>query len=141
MGEYKREFGFVLPDRKIFVDDVRVRSVGNTMRQTKDKPVDPTASSRTHKAVKQTQCYFAGGRQATNVYLIERLVPQQPVPGPVLIIDNYTTIVVEPGCTAHLTDVGDVLIEVGTTTAASNVSTDMDPIQLAIFSHRFMRYP
>ncbi|EFN55823.1 hypothetical protein CHLNCDRAFT_145342 [Chlorella variabilis] len=59
--------------------------------------------------------------------------------GPVMLIDDISTIVVEPGWTAHITASRDVRIELGQR-QQQHVSSDTecDPIQLAIFSHRFM---
>ena len=52
------------------------------------------------------------GRVDTKVYLLESLSPNHVIPGPALLIDNISTIVVEPNCTAHITDLKDVRIDV-----------------------------
>jgi len=77
-----------------------------------------------------------------------------------MLIDDISTIVVEPGCTAHITANRDVRIELGgqrqgaaaaaaegnaaqaaaggaAAAAAAAANTECDPIQLAIFSHRW----
>jgi len=99
------------------------------------------------------------------------LKPECPVDGPAIVLDQYTTVVVEPAATVHganqpvaagppaltvavaqptpatvlrlppqamLTSDGNVLLEL-TDTAAGRKKTDLDPIQLSIFGHRFMR--
>ena len=43
----------------------------------------------------------------------------------------------EPGCTAHITEAGNIRIDVGGG-GGGGASEALDPIQLAIFSHRFM---
>lgn len=48
-----------------------------------------------------------------------------------------STILVEPGCQAEVTDTGDIRITVGAE-APSMVGAQLDPIHLSIFSHRFM---
>lgn len=56
-----------------------------------------------------------------------------------MLIDNISTIVVEPGATAHVTAARDVRIELGEAAAGgggAGLGTECDPIQLAIFSHR-----
>lgn len=35
------------------------------------------------------------------------------LPGPAIIINDLSTIIIEPGCTAHITHAGDVRIDVG----------------------------
>lgn len=48
-----------------------------------------------------------------------------------------STILVEPGCQAEVTETGDIRISVGAE-APTMVGAQLDPIQLSIFSHRFM---
>lgn len=48
-----------------------------------------------------------------------------------------STILVEPGCQAEVTETGDIRISVGAE-APSTVGAQLDPIHLSIFSHRFM---
>lgn len=48
-----------------------------------------------------------------------------------------STILVEPGCQAEVTEAGDIRISVGAE-APSTVGAQLDPIHLSIFSHRFM---
>ena len=79
-----------------------------------------------------------GGRQQTPAYLLSDLKPGHSIPGPAIIIDKISTVLVEPQCTAYLTAAGDIRVEVGDTQDGTDLSTDKcDPIQLAIFSHRY----
>lgn len=57
--------------------------------------------------------------------------------GPAIIIHDTTTILVEPDCTAEITTYGDVVIKVYKKKARES-GTQVDPIQLSIFSHLFM---
>ena len=50
---------------------------------------------------------------------------------------SFSTILVEPGCVAAITKYGDVRILVGKETS-QRIGTELDTIQLSIFSHRFM---
>lgn len=72
--------------------------------------------------------------------------------GPAILIQDVSTVVVEPGCVATVTPFGDVAIEVGevggTAVTSSgggdsggkrrNVGVELDPVYLSIFAHRFM---
>jgi 5-oxoprolinase (ATP-hydrolysing) len=54
-----------------------------------------------------------------------------------MLIDDISTVVVEPRCTAHITAGGNIRISVSDETAGAQQSLEKaDPIQLAIFSHR-----
>lgn len=54
-----------------------------------------------------------------------------------LCISVPSTILVEPGCQAEVTETGDIRVSVGAE-APSTVGAQLDPIHLSIFSHRFM---
>uniref|UniRef100_A0A8C4LRA2 5-oxoprolinase, ATP-hydrolysing n=1 Tax=Equus asinus asinus TaxID=83772 RepID=A0A8C4LRA2_EQUAS len=123
---YMREFGFIIPERPVVVDDVRVRGTGRSGLRLEDATKAQTGPPRVDK---MTQCYFEGGYQETPVYLLGELGYGHKLQG--------VTILVEPGCQAEVTETGDIRISVGAE-APSTVGAQLDPIQLSIFSHRFM---
>ncbi|VDM49570.1 unnamed protein product [Toxocara canis] len=59
------------------------------------------------------------------------------IPGREIIVDDIRTIVVEPRCEATITEEGNICIAIGDQ-AQTDIGVDIDPIQLSIFSHRFM---
>uniref|UniRef100_A0A8B9VQB0 5-oxoprolinase, ATP-hydrolysing n=1 Tax=Anas zonorhyncha TaxID=75864 RepID=A0A8B9VQB0_9AVES len=133
-SRYRTEFGFTIPDRAVVVDDVRVRGTGSTGISC-ESPLAPSGEPPRVETV--TRCYFEEGYLETPVFLLEQLSCDHSIPGPAIIIDKNSTILVEPGCTASLTELGDVCIAVGSG-RPSAVGTQLDPVQLSIFSHRFM---
>jgi 5-oxoprolinase (ATP-hydrolysing) len=163
-AHYQREFGFVLEGRDILIDDYRVRAV---VPGSSPGPC-PTVSSLGHAPPHSTtRAYFENGWQEVNVYLTNKLSPGHFVLGPAIIVQQISTIVLELGCTAVVTADGDIDITINpdTKTLKHNVlSTDIptditfditekqippkddesvsiikeDPVQLSIFSHRFM---
>ena len=50
---------------------------------------------------------------------------------------SHSTILVEPACVATVTKYGDIQIQVGTA-LSRKIGTELEAIQLSIFSHRFM---
>jgi len=84
--------------------------------------------------------YFEGGRVETKVYILSELRPGLIIKGPSLIINDTTTIVVEPCCHAFIYP-DFIEIEIIENDSDKNGLVDdsnCDPIQLSIFSHRFM---
>jgi 5-oxoprolinase (ATP-hydrolysing) len=76
---------------------------------------------------------------ATPVYRLEALPRGGVIVGPAILLDNITTVLVEPGCTARITRAGNIRIAIGAAPAADlAASAAVDPVQLAIFAHRFM---
>ncbi|XP_072855570.2 5-oxoprolinase [Pogona vitticeps] len=133
-ARYQQEFGFTIPNRAILVDDVRVRGIASSQLD-QEEPLAASNGPAQRKMV--SRCYFEGGYQATDVYLLEDLFWGHCIPGPSIIIDKNSTILVEPGCTASVTRGGDICIAVGSGPERL-VGPQVDPIQLSIFSHRFM---
>lgn len=94
---YKQEFGFVLSDRDLIVDDVRVRGIGKSfdslgksvwqeVKDTTFKPVDAKDESRRDRTMK---VYFDGhGRLDVPVFLLGNLDTGSAVQGPALILDG-----------------------------------------------------
>ncbi|MEC9296092.1 MAG: hydantoinase B/oxoprolinase family protein [SAR324 cluster bacterium] len=137
---YLREFGFDLTGREIIVDDLRVRAVAKSPGLQKY----PLAKKDgTPGAVEQTKCYFmsessgCGAWQETPIYRLENLVAGQQLRGPVIVMQNTSTILVEPGCSAEITEYGDVVLSVETRTFRE-IGTQADPVQVSIFGNLFM---
>ena len=57
-------------------------------------------------------CMQIGGRQRTLAYMLDSLKPGHIVEGPAVLIDDISTVVVEPQCTAYITAGQDIRIEV-----------------------------
>lgn len=140
VANYRREYGFELMNRAILVEDVRVRAVGksnsggpygNDVGVAADDKVPEPASREIVKV------YFEEGRLDTPVYYLKELAPHTRILGPAIIIQDVATVIVEPHCLAVATLGGDLEITVLEAKDFS-LSTDLDPIYLSIFGHRFM---
>ena len=121
---YRREFGFVLEERAVVVDDLRVRSVGRQLaaassvgegeeeaedgdegwEERESEPLPPPAAT-------VSACFSSGGRQGTPVFELSALLRGQGVPGPALLSAGTCTIVVEPRARAVVVQGGSVRID------------------------------
>ena len=125
------------------VDDVRVRAVGKTQFTESKAAAACGAPSTTRTKHRETaQIFFKDRHYESQVYLMDDLVAGDRVQGPCIIMDKLSTILVEPECHCEITAEGDARITVERGGAAGSrsslVSTELDMIQLSIFSHRFM---
>jgi 5-oxoprolinase (ATP-hydrolysing) len=84
-----------------------------------------------------TEVYFESGYHRASVYILSDLRAGHEIPGPAIIMDNLSTVLVEPNCTAYITSRGDIKIVIGSG-ELKRIGTELDAIQLSIFSHRFM---
>ena len=148
-SHYLREFGFELEGRDILVDDYRVRAIvpgSNPPLREKVPPKGKPIASTT------TKTYFESGWEDVPVYKCEEIEPGHEIPGPSIIVQSISTIVVETDCIAVVTSDGDIDISLSVDTqnkgdsipSGKDVPMDHcdeireDPVQLSIFSHRFM---
>lgn len=131
---YQREFGFELHGRDILVDDLRVRSIGKASKLKSFPIAKADTPPQKRNSVK---CYFEGGRQQTELYILDDLQAGHLIDGPAILIQGTGTIIIEPDCTAVITEYGDVEIELGNR-SQDRIDTTVDPVQLAIFSNLFM---
>ncbi|KAG7379521.1 hypothetical protein PHYPSEUDO_008498 [Phytophthora pseudosyringae] len=150
--KYQREFGFVLQNRAILIDDVRVRATVSPDLK------DPTlkAAANADDAVEpcpphsMTQFYFEKEKawKQIPVYLHEELLEKRggKYSGPAVIMQGTATVIVEPEWLVQILPSGDLYLV--STAEAADLEKDhpvmrsddvpLDPIQLSVFSHRFM---
>ncbi|XP_074601498.1 5-oxoprolinase [Brevipalpus obovatus] len=138
---YQREFGFLIPNRKILVDDIRVRGMGRSGWD--EEKVIENQSGLSGEPEKVVKVYFEKcGYQSCKVYRLEKIEPHKKIDGPCLIIQENSIILVEPNCCATITKYGNVLINIYSDSHQNDTSQSdentIDPIALSIFSHRFM---
>ncbi|MEC9019205.1 MAG: hydantoinase B/oxoprolinase family protein, partial [Nitrospinota bacterium] len=82
-------------------------------------------------------CYFEESWLDTPVYKGEFLGAGDMLLGPAIILQETSTILIEPDCKAKVNNYGDIEIEVGQLKEKSK-SVNLDPVQLALFGSRFM---
>lgn len=131
---YWREFGFDLENRDIIIDDIRVRVIAKSDELMK---VALTTQNKNPKPIAESDCFFEEGWLNTGIYQLEDLTPGNRIAGPAIIMQDTSTILIEPSCQAEITEFGDIYIELFAT-EQQKLSTDVDPIQLSIFSNLFM---
>ena len=137
---YQREFGFELRGRSIEIDDYRVRGLvpGPTpVRKTKPPSLGIPVTDE------YTRTYFECGWIDVPVYKEDALLPGHEIPGPCIIVQKISIVVLELNCAATVTGDGDLDILVGdgitqVTTESGADEIVEDPVQLSIFAHRFM---
>uniref|UniRef100_A0A914HY80 5-oxoprolinase n=1 Tax=Globodera rostochiensis TaxID=31243 RepID=A0A914HY80_GLORO len=134
--QYQREFGFTVPGRAVIADDIRVRAVGRRYLLKADSERGQRADEPApRKSI--TKCTFPEGELDTEVFDLSELSYGHEIVGPAVVIDKNCTVLIEPNCRAEITPEGNLLIHL-LDVAGGGVSAELDPIQLSIFSHRFM---
>lgn len=135
---------------RIFIDNIRVQSIGRPIIKEMVKIPDDSEMKEKYgdRVLEKTQVYFEEDHKVqafdTPVYDLEQLGNGFSVEGPAIILNQTSTIIIEPHCTGKVAEEGSVLIEVETNLDKkvedykSVEEVPLDPIELSIFGHRFM---
>ncbi|KAE8330727.1 Hydantoinase B/oxoprolinase-domain-containing protein [Aspergillus sergii] len=139
-----REFAFVL-SRDIAVDSIKVRGVGrNHTSDTKASPYKQVQhlkkSDQYIRSSHAQRVYIGDGWQNAPIYHLNDLSRPSKLHGPALIIDATQTIFVAPLFDAYILDNHVILQKSRNQVGIACLGEDetINPIQLSIFSHRFM---
>lgn len=133
---FQQEYGFKLENRNILICDVRVRGIGvtNILKLQSLEPASGTAKIESYHKV-----YFGKGWHDTPLFRLEDLAFGHVIPGPAIIMNGNSTVIVEPGCKAVITEYGNIKVEIESVYNVVEVAKDVaDVVQLSIFNHRFM---
>jgi 5-oxoprolinase (ATP-hydrolysing) len=107
---YKAEFGFLLGEASVVVDDIKVRGIGTTTNESGLSVFDELEQLRLRaigakSAATRHSVYFdkVGRIDDTPIFELGKLAVGDAVDGPAVVIDDTQTIVVVPGARAVLT--------------------------------------
>ncbi|OCF36235.1 hypothetical protein I316_02108 [Kwoniella heveanensis BCC8398] len=141
-AEHHQQFGFSHSDRAVCVEDLRVRVISrshNAKTTSLGEQIDTAAGSRVPvKPSEKASVYFdSTGWTSVSVYDLLTLPIGATIPGPAMIVDNTSTLVVVPAAEALITS-DSVVINLEKVDRSAEATENIDPVQLSIFGHRFM---
>lgn len=126
---HKQLYGFVMDGTPLVAEAVSVEAVaggGGTLQ--------PIVGTRTEAAVVPIETVGAWP-----VFDRDRMLPGDNITGPAIIKEATATTVVEPGWSASVNTLGDLVLTRTTPRALAHaVGTDADPILLEVFNNLFM---
>ncbi len=134
-AQHQQLYGHSHKGRGIELVNVRVEMVGHT-----HKPEFPTQKENPYEPepLESTKIHFDGKPFEAPIYERERLTPGAIIQGPAMILEEISTIVVEPGWTAKLTERFDlVLTDENEEDRHELLSTKADPVYLELFNNHF----
>ncbi|MFH5830786.1 hydantoinase B/oxoprolinase family protein [Halalkalibaculum sp. DA384] len=134
---YQTRYGHWVSDREIEVESIRV--VASSRKPELNRSIE-AASPRSDKPAKVRPVVFSGNKIDTPVYNRGQLAPGEKLDGPALILDPYSTIVVEPGWTLAVEGNGSLILSQLKNRNHQN-SSDHDSrseaVALELFTNRF----
>lgn len=151
---HRRLYGYIRGDRMLEIAGLRVEAVGqapfladeDTAREDHapdrpgqvDQPRDSERRAAPADTVTRSRVWFNGRRSAATVYPGTAVAPGDEIPGPAIICEPTSTIVVEPGCVARVQPSGAILIRINDAPQTRRRSAgECDPVQLELMSNQF----
>ncbi|MGB7439657.1 MAG: hydantoinase B/oxoprolinase family protein [Coleofasciculaceae cyanobacterium] len=133
---HKQRYGFIQKDKQLIAETVSVEIIGKTRVLEEEKI--PLRQSGSPQPVTTVQIYTDSAWQDAPIFLREELQAGDTIPGPALIIEANSTIVIEPGWQAKLTEYKHLILKrVKPLEEKSNIATTVDPVRLEMFYNRF----
>jgi 5-oxoprolinase (ATP-hydrolysing) len=137
LAQYRTRFGFHVPGRAIVIDTIGVTATGRSPDITDDpRSFAPRAGALAPIATRPV--YFEGAWVDTPFFERSALRPDDAISGPAVLCERNTTVVIERGWRAMLTDADNLVLERTGATRRELVSTRADPVLLEIFNNLFM---
>ncbi len=119
--------------------EIRVVRVELTARSDRLETRPQGENTRQPAVRRTTEMVVEGRRRTVPLYLRGELSTGDRFVGPAIVIEETSTIVVEPGWDAAVTGTGDiVLADTEAAPAHETVSMTVDPIQLELFNNQFV---
>lgn len=129
-------FGFVPDDKPMILEAIELESVGPGVNP-QEREHDLARGQPRHLG--KTKMFVSGGWEDAPVLDRQDLKPGHGVPGPALVIEPNSTIVVEPGWMLEVTKLDHLLLtRAEKLVRARAIGTEADPIMLEIFNNLFM---
>jgi len=137
---HQQRFGFISKERRMIMESVAAEFIGHepAPSETVTEPIDNLSPAEPECF---RQVYFNGSYHETPVYFRDCLYPGHSVSGPAIIIEQNSTIVIEPGWGASINNYRHIILERNVSSGCileTAAGTDIDPMLLEIFNRKFM---
>ena len=134
---HKNRFGFLSPERPLVVAAIEVEAEGGG-EDISALEEESTTPGKTGAPETTTRFFARGAWHEAPVYMRNALTSGSKLDGPAIIIEPDQTIVVEPGWSAEINQYDHVVLTHESAPTRATTSTEVDPVQLEVFSNRFM---
>jgi|TARA_Y100000034_G_scaffold17583_2_gene19287 5-oxoprolinase (ATP-hydrolysing) len=133
---HEQHYGFRPIDVELELVNIRVDVTGRSEKLSEAKHKGPRTFAEA-KPLQTSTSYFTEGAVKTPVYHRDHLQNNVEIEGPAIIVESYSTTVLEPGFSASVNDYGHLIITQHER-ESKEVSAARDPVMLEVFNHLFM---
>ena len=133
---HKARFGFISPEKLLIVESIQVE-VSCPSEHVESKNNKRTKSGTS--SIARLNVVMNGDSNPTSFYHRNNISTNDKLIGPAVIIEDTSTIVIEPGWQASINNNFDLILErTEEKQRMSAIGTNVDPIMLEIFNNLFM---
>ena len=133
---HKARFGFISPEKLLIVESIQVE-VSCPSEHVESKNNKRTKSGTS--SIARLNVVMNGDSNPTSFYHRNNISTHDKLIGPAVIIEDTSTIVIEPGWQASINNNFDLILErTEEKQRMSAIGTNVDPIMLEIFNNLFM---
>lgn len=136
--EYRQRYGFLMSGRALIIESISVEAIGAS-HQAVTQATTTAQDAALPAPIDSRPVYFETAWQKTPFFERTSLQPGAKLPGPAVIRERNTTIVIEPGWQADVTPLNHlVLRRVQPMQRQHAIGTQADPVLLEVFNNLFM---
>ncbi|WP_116597827.1 hydantoinase B/oxoprolinase family protein [Primorskyibacter marinus] len=131
---HRQRFGFASPERDVLFEMVSAEAVGDTGQVPSAVLPEGDGAPKA-----QIPVHLAGDVQDVPLYLRDALNAETAIDGPAIITEPTGTNVIEPGWSAQLDAMGNLILDrTSKADRAGAAGTQADPVMLEVFNNLFM---
>jgi 5-oxoprolinase (ATP-hydrolysing) len=145
LEQYRVRYGFLMPERRLVIESISAEAVGASQRRLEGcrsgfSPTSPQSRAEARPTARESRPVFFEGRWHDTPFIDrDALQPGDTIPGPAVIRERNTTIVIDPGWRAEVTSLDHLILRrVQPLQRASAIGTRVDPVLLEVFNNLFM---
>ncbi len=134
---HRQRFGFIDEARELLIESVSVETIGESdtpAESVTDQPATQPAKPGDHVSM-----WINNQWQDVPLYERDSLQPGHELSGPAIVVENNSTLVIEPGWQLTLNRYRHLLLQrIEERPASEAVGTSADPVMLEVFNNLFM---
>ncbi|GFE86845.1 hydantoinase B/oxoprolinase family protein [Steroidobacter agaridevorans] len=136
--EYRQRYGFLMSGRALVIESISVEAIGAS-HQSPARANNSASAATRPTPIDSRAVYFENSWHPTPFFERTSLLPGAKLPGPAVIRERNTTIVIEPGWQAEVTPLNHLTLRrVQPLRREHAIGTQADPILLEVFNNLFM---
>ncbi len=136
--EYRQRYGFLMSGRALVIESISVEAIGGS-HEFEPKRTHVSSDAALPAPIDSRPVYFETAWHPTPFFDRTSLMPGAKLPGPAVIRERNTTIVIEPGWQAEVTPLNHLILRrVQPLRREHAIGTQADPILLEVFNNLFM---